>query len=57
MYILLGIAVLYTLVVYYLCLISELPDLIDWREEGCECRHLLYREAEDRRCYWHEDIS
>ena len=56
MYTLLGIAILYTLVVYYLCLISELPELIDWREEGCESRHLLYEEAEDYQCYWHEDI-
>ena len=56
MYILLGIFVLYTLVVYYLCLISDLPDLIDWREEGCECRHLLYREAEDSRWHRQEDI-
>ena len=47
MFIFLAIVVLYALVVYYLCLLSELPDLIDWREEGCECRHLLHGEAED----------
>jgi hypothetical protein len=45
-YLILGVTLLYTVVVYYLCLTAEMPDLIDWREEGCECRHLLIYEAE-----------
>lgn len=33
-YILLGIALLYTIVAYYLCLTSEMPEPPDWKEEN-----------------------
>ena len=46
LYIILGVTLLYTVVAYYLCLTAEMPELIEWREEGCECRHLLICEAE-----------
>ena len=32
-YVILCIALLYTIVAYYLCLTSEMPGLPDWKEE------------------------
>ena len=49
-YMILGIIFLYTVVAYYLCLTSEMPDSVDWEEEVCECYYLVDWREKGCRC-------